>query len=685
MASCQTTRWVANSAPYVKLTVTQSSSTDTSATLSWTLQYISDYPANAGSRDYTVKIAGSTVKTGTYNINGVTGTKTIASGTKTITKSHSAQTISFSVSFDFEITWSGVYAGTKTAAGSISVAKQTSYTVSYNANGGSGVPSSQTKWHGETLTLSSTKPTRSGYTFVGWGTSTTDTSADWSAGGSYTTNASDTLYAIWKKTITLSYGANGGSGVPDSQSATVYNATTSYTFTIPSTTPTRTGYNFKGWSTSSSATSASYTAGSKITLSSSDTLYAVWSLKTYTVSYNANGGTNAPSSQKKDYGKDLVLTSSKPTWSGYAFKGWATSPSGSVVYSAGATYSSNASVTLYAVWQLITYTVTYNANGGSGAPANQTKTHGTDLVLSSTKPTRQYYNFKGWAASSTATSPTHYPNGVYKTNSNLNLYAVWEVAYIVPRITSIKVTRCDADGNPQDDGTYALVKFKWATDEDVSQVRIYFTKDSGSTAYRVVSASGKSGSASEILGNGDTTIFSTDSAYQMRIRVVDTTDQTEKTVTLPATIFPIDLKKGGRGVSIGSPAKEDGFRVEMDTYFKGRKYGENKVLWTGENQMGDGASVVLSGDNLISAQPHGVVLVWSYHNGTEAKDYYWNYSFIPKWHISTYSGTGVCFSLATQSTTRLKYLYVRDTGLTGYSSNTSDSNKALTLRAIIGV
>ena len=76
--------------------------------------------------------------------------------------------------------------------------KQLAGALSYlGANhGGSGAPASQTKTHGVTLTLSSTKPTRSGYTFKGWSTSSTATSASYSAGGSYTTNASATLYAV---------------------------------------------------------------------------------------------------------------------------------------------------------------------------------------------------------------------------------------------------------------------------------------------------------------------------------------------------------------------------------------------------------------------------------------------------------------------------------------------------------
>ncbi len=74
----------------------------------------------------------------------------------------------------------------------------TRYTVTYNANGGTGAPASQTKEQGVPLTLSSTVPTRTGYTFLGWGTSTGDTSVNYAPGATYSDDADITLYAIWQ-------------------------------------------------------------------------------------------------------------------------------------------------------------------------------------------------------------------------------------------------------------------------------------------------------------------------------------------------------------------------------------------------------------------------------------------------------------------------------------------------------
>lgn len=236
------------------------------------------------------------------------------------------------------------------------------YTVSYNANGGSGAPSSQTKTYGTTITLSSTVPTRSGYAFVGWSTSSTATSASYSAGGSYSSNASITLYAVWSvnKMCTIVYNANGGSGAPSSQNH-VYDTTS----TLSKNVPTRDGYNFLGWSTSSTATTATYAAGASYTNNNFDngatiTLYAVWEkIATCEITYDTNGGTGDIASQTHVYGTTSVISATIPTRDGFRFLGWAdTSYAGKAKYRAGFLYTNNDFtdgdvITLYAVWKKI--------------------------------------------------------------------------------------------------------------------------------------------------------------------------------------------------------------------------------------------------------------------------------------------------------------------------------------------
>lgn len=222
------------------------------------------------------------------------------------------------------------------------------YNISYNANGGSGAPSSQTKYYDKWLTLSSQKPIRTGYTFKGWSTSSTATKASYQPGDNYTSNSDATLYAVWERIqYNISYDANGGSGAPSDQSK-YYDST----ITLRSGKPTREGYIFKGWSTRSTALSADYQPGASYLSNSNLTLYAVWEqIKCY-VYYNANGGSGAPFEQWKYYDSTLVLRSGTPIRVGYTFKGWSTSSTAtSASYMPGGTYTANRDMTLYAVWK----------------------------------------------------------------------------------------------------------------------------------------------------------------------------------------------------------------------------------------------------------------------------------------------------------------------------------------------
>ncbi len=306
----------------------------------------------------------------------------------------------------------------------VSVTIGPNYTVSYNSNGGSGAPGTQTKYYGKTLSLSNTKPTRTGYTFQGWSTSSIATSATYTAGSSYTSNSDVKLYAVWKPyEYTVSYNANGGEGAPAAQ--TKYYGRT---LTLSRTEPTRSGYDFLGWSTSSTANSATYAAGGSYTSNGSVTLYAVWGSNEYTVSYNANGGEGEPASQTKTYNEALTLSNIVPTRTGYMFLGWSVDSDTTVAdYQPGGSYTANKGVVLYAVWQPCEYNVSYNARGGEGAPATQTKYHDQELVLSDTEPTRTGYGFRGWSTDSDAAAAEYQPGESYTANEDATFYAVWKL------------------------------------------------------------------------------------------------------------------------------------------------------------------------------------------------------------------------------------------------------------------
>lgn len=274
----------------------------------------------------------------------------------------------------------------------------------------------------------------------------------------------------------------------------------------------------------------------------------------YTVQYNANGGSGAPSSQTKWKDQTLKLSTTKPTRTGYSFQGWATSASGSVAYAAGANYTANAAATLYAVWKANTYTVSYNANGGSGAPGSQTKTYGQTLTLSSTKPTRTNYNFKGWGTSASATTVSYAAGASYTANAAVTLYAVWELAYTKPRITNFTVKRCNASGAVREDGTYALVAFDWACDKTASSILIKWklaTAETYGSSY-AVTASGTSGTVNQVVGGGQ---LSVSSSYTIQVTVADSGDSAEDTRTLNSQKFTMHGKPGGDGIAFNKMAE----------------------------------------------------------------------------------------------------------------------------------
>lgn len=273
----------------------------------------------------------------------------------------------------------------------------------------------------------------------------------------------------------------------------------------------------------------------------------------YTVSFNANGGNGAPSSQTKWYGTNLTLSSTKPTKTGYSFTKWNTKSDGSgTSYYPGGTYSSNSGATLYAIWAPNTYTVSYNLNGGTGSISNQTKIHNQTLTLTSTKPSRTNYEFVGWNTQSNGGGTTYLPGSSYTSNSEIVLYAIWEIAYQKPTITNLKIVRCDSSGN-QDDitGQYAKVTFDWSCFQDgitsnpVSSVVIDGTSISG--------VSGTTGTINTVIGGS----YNVDTSYTIIVEVTDSkSGKTTYSRLLPSVAYPIDFLYGGKGVAIGKVASK---------------------------------------------------------------------------------------------------------------------------------
>lgn len=189
------------------------------------------------------------------------------------------------------------------------------FTLTYDANGGNGAPANQTG-SGD-VTLSAIRPTKDYYTFLGWAINSSSTVAQYQPGANFTLTDNTTLFAVWKYnggqtpiSYVLNYNANGGSGAPENQTGSGY-------INISSIKPTRNGYTFLGWATSSNATSVQYGSGSPINLNRNITIYAVW-LKNNTpdtpgiIKANIIRGNNIDGKRAFNYRSTVTFTAITP-------------------------------------------------------------------------------------------------------------------------------------------------------------------------------------------------------------------------------------------------------------------------------------------------------------------------------------------------------------------------------------
>jgi len=283
--------------------------------------------------------SGSGTLTGTYSISG-----------------NGSQTKSVSVVFENYKT-NPDSSATTTVTFNVTVPAWTSYTVSYNANGGSGAPSSQTKWKDQTLTLSSTKPTRTGYTFSKWNTKADGSGTSYNSGAGYTANSAATLYAIWtenKLTVNYysnyaDYGTYKGEALSVSASTNVkvhsqdflydnsYSSALSNVQNASYLYLSRTGYTPTGyWGTSTSGGTlidedANYSTGQALAQAfgkslasgnASVNVYPQWKINTYTIGYDGNGGSGSMEVQSVNWQETFTLLDNKFKREGYKFIGW---------------------------------------------------------------------------------------------------------------------------------------------------------------------------------------------------------------------------------------------------------------------------------------------------------------------------------------------------------------------------
>ena len=400
--------------------------------------------------------------TSNITVSGVTSTsatlKALKVGSSTITISTASDTN---------------YNASNKATSNISTSAS-AYTVTYNNNGGSGCTTTSVTYGGKYGTMC--EPTRNGYVFIGWFDENykdkplnyyADTYSDlknafgydadalynhyitygkgegrrisqYVKGDSFTGNANKTIYAGWyAQGYTISYNSNGGTG---SMASDVVK--TGGTATIKANEFTKKGYTFAGWTTKSDGTDDgynwtgwsgtwNYVDGQYGIANKTLKLYARWTPKSYTISYNSNGGTGTMASDTVSTGSKATIKSNTFTKTGYKFVGWTTKSdgtddgygwnpgwSGTWNYDNGQYGIANDKLVLYARWDNH-YTITYNDNGGSGcSSSSKTVTYGSTYGNLCT-PTRSGYIFAGWYSSNYANAPWTYYYDKYKNDSTV--------------------------------------------------------------------------------------------------------------------------------------------------------------------------------------------------------------------------------------------------------------------------
>jgi uncharacterized repeat protein (TIGR02543 family) len=275
-------------------------------------------------------------------------------------------------------------------------------TITFNGNGfDGGSTAAQSINTDASANLTSNGFTRTGYTFNGWNTLANGTGSSYTNGQYYSMGTSDiVLFARWATEVfTLSFNSNGGTAV----TAIVQ----SYGTAISSpTAPTKTGYTFAGWSPTVPGTMPA----------SNTTVAAQWTINSYTLSFNSNGGT-AVTSITQDYGT-AISSPTAPTKTGYTFAGWSPTVPGTMP-------AGNTAVA--ALWTANTNTLTFNGNGfDGGSTAAQSITTGASANLAANGFTRAGYTFVGWntLANGSGTSYAAGTNYVMGT-SDKTLYARW--------------------------------------------------------------------------------------------------------------------------------------------------------------------------------------------------------------------------------------------------------------------
>ena len=306
-----------------------------------------------------------------------------------------------------------------------------SYTVEFNANGGNGLMASSTHFYDREVALPAYTFAREGYVFAGWATSNNGSvvyrNKQVVKNLTPACNGLVTLYAVWAPAeYSVTYLCGDGAATALPVDTVWYDM--SYT-THMGDLCVRDGYKFSGWMVGGTNDIKSGGESFTWTYASNKTLTAQWTPCSYTVKFNANGGSGSMQSATYIYDVSSALNKNTFVYDGYIFTGWNTLTNGTgMSYTDGQVIKNltpicNGAVTLYAMWAQGQYKISYVLNGGAnygGAPIAYDITTPT-ITLGA--PTRVNSVFGGWYTDATFTTKiTEIPTG---SIGDKTLYAKW--------------------------------------------------------------------------------------------------------------------------------------------------------------------------------------------------------------------------------------------------------------------
>ena len=279
--------------------------------------------------------------------------------------------------------------------------KTGSVKVIFDPNGGEGTRIIEFAEKNTSITMKDTVFTRPGYTFLGWG-KYPGGEAIYKVGTYYEVGSESeyVIYAIWRRNEnTLVFDSNGGSGeMASDQVGTGYGAS------LPANGFTRAGYTFLGWSENPDSVEPEYAPYDTYWMGTEAiyTLYAIWEVNENTIVFNANGGSGTMENQKINTGATSRLSECTFTRQGYLFSGWSTNPSGIAMYVDKQEYimGTESEYTLYAIWVIADYRITYELNNGTNNIDNPVGYDVTDTPITLKAPSRNGYTFVGWFSDS---------------------------------------------------------------------------------------------------------------------------------------------------------------------------------------------------------------------------------------------------------------------------------------------